>query len=100
MKVLITFLVVVFSSLLAIQVNANEDVEALLSKRLNVLTVKTEKEFLGGQVRVYSGNRLLIISERIEKRRLSIDFSDVVGGTYTVCIVKGDQKLVYSFFKK
>jgi hypothetical protein len=64
------------------------------------LTLKTNKEFIGGEVRVYSGNKLLLISQRMKRKKVSIDFSDALIGEYTVEFIKGSQQEEHHYLKK
>ena len=57
----------------------------------NLFTLKTEKEFIGAQVEVYNFNGELITSQSLQKRKMVIDFADVLDGTYTIKVVKGEE---------
>lgn len=75
------------------------DVDQVISSTSR-LTLKLNKEFLGGEVRVYNGNRELVISQRMKKRKVLIDFSDAMVGGYTVQLMKGPHQQEFYFMKK
>jgi len=64
------------------------------------LTLKVNKEFLGGEVRVYNGNHELVISQKMKKRKVLIDFGYAMVGGYTVQLMKGVQQKEFYFMKK
>lgn len=64
------------------------------------LMLKMDRQFKGGDVQVFSANSSLIISQKMKKRKISIDFSDVIAGEYIVRVLKGTQQEEYHFLKK
>jgi hypothetical protein len=64
------------------------------------LVVKTGKDLVGGHVLVYNSNDVLVVVQKMKKRKLTIDFSNVVFGVYTIRIVKGEEQQEYHFLKK
>lgn len=100
MKILALITTLILSAGVAEEVCASDEAQNLLSKDSKILVLKADKEFVGGEVLVYSGNQNLIVVKKMRKRKLFIDFSDVMMGEYIVRIVKGDKEQEYHFLKK
>jgi len=62
--------------------------------------LKMDRQFIGGEVQVFSANSELIVSQKMKKRKVSIDFSDVMAGEYIVRVLKGTLQQEYHFLKK
>jgi hypothetical protein len=100
MKILTLITTLILSVGVVGEICASDEVPSLISKDSKVLMLKADKEFVGGKVLVYSGNQNLIVVKKMRKRKLFIDFSDVMMGEYTVRLVKGDKEQEYHFLKK
>jgi hypothetical protein len=66
----------------------------------NLFTLKTEKDLIGAQVKVYNFDGELITSQSMQKRKMIIDFADVLDGTYTIKVTKGEASKEYKYVKK
>jgi hypothetical protein len=51
---------------------------------------KVDKQFLGATVNVYNKQGMLIVTEKVARRKNIIDFFDQYAGTYTIVITKGE----------
>jgi len=79
--------------------NPVEEIKGAVSvKHKNLLLVKTEKNMKGATIQIYGSNGDLVATQKLNKRKLIIDFCDVKAGTYIVRILKGDQyeELLYT----
>ena len=99
MKTLAKSLVVTFAFFGAFEVLAVDEIQGLGGNAERVM-LKMNREFIGGEVQVFSSTRTLLISQKMTKRKVSIDFSGVRVGEYTVRIRKGTQQQEYYFLKK
>jgi len=90
-----------FALVVAIQVaaNATEAIRGVSEKPVWFM-LKMNKQFVGGEVQVYSGGSALILSQKMKKRKVSIDFSQVMAGEYIVRVLKGNEQQEYHFLKK
>jgi hypothetical protein len=76
------------------------DASGIKSKRPNLFVLKVDKEFDGAMVEVHYANGDLVTSQKLEKRKLIIDFCDTRFGQYTISVVKGDKKKEFQYVKK
>lgn len=77
----------------------NEGVSAIKSKHNSLLVLKTDRKFIGATVEVVSSRGSVITSQKLEKRKLFIDFRDVDQGSYTVRITKGNRVKEINYLK-
>ena len=70
--------------------NAKNDPEVQLIKSdlKNLFTFKVDKELVGAKVEMVYSNGDVVTIEKLEKRKMLIDFCDVKLGDYTVKISK------------
>lgn len=66
--------------------------------RLFVLEI--HRSLRGAQVAVQHSNGELVLVEKIRRKRVVIDFTDVAQGTYTIELRKGIARQVHLFTKK
>ena len=79
---------------------AFEAVDTTSSTHSSRLVLKMDKDFIGGEVQILNANSSLIISEKMRKRKMSIDFSAAMAGEYVVRVMKGTQQKEFYFLKK
>lgn len=90
---------VVLSALIA-KVALGKEVTSVASKHKNLFVLKADKEFMGATVEVFYSNGDLVSSQKLENRKMIIDFCDTKSGAYTICVVKGDKKQEFNYEKK
>ncbi|MCW5912077.1 MAG: hypothetical protein KIT62_13465 [Cyclobacteriaceae bacterium] len=73
-------------------VYANDPVDVIRTRNENQFIFKVDREMLGAHVVVLSEEGTPITSQRLMKRKMIIDFSDVRAGYYTI-VVKKDGKV-------
>ena len=102
MKTTTRFLLVllVIVGALVVRTALGADANAVKSKYPNLFVVKVDKAFEGATVEVYYSNGDLVLSQKLEKRKMIIDFCDTKMGVCTIRVVKGNEKQEYSFIKK
>lgn len=91
MKPFIKLAVVVLIGVAALPAKANE-VDVIRTRNENQFVFKVDREMLGAHVEVVSEEGVSITSQRLMKRKMIIDFSDVRVGHYTI-VVKKDGKM-------
>lgn len=70
------------------------------SRHKNLFVFRAEKSLVGGTVEVFYSNGDLVTSQKLEKRKLIIDFCDTKQGEYIIRITKGNKKQEYTYSKK
>jgi len=102
MKLQTKIRVLAFALVAAVQVDvfASEAFHGISDSRPVRFLLKMKRQFVGGEVQVFSASSALIISHRMKKRKVSIDFSDVMVGEYTVRVLKGNEQQEFHFLKK
>lgn len=86
-KMMIT-LILVLGGTLAIAGTDNIQVRERKQKNLFVFT--TNRAMRGSHVQVYHSNGDLVVAQMLKKRKMVIDFCDVVDGSYTIVVVSND----------
>lgn len=76
--------------------NGGEDPE----KSKSIFVFKAHKKFEGAKVDVLSPEGNVITSQKLQKRKMIIDFADVREGTYTIRLSKGGAKQEFQYEKK
>jgi hypothetical protein len=79
---------------------STEGFELVKSKHKNFFVFKTERKLIGAKIDVFSSNGDLITSQKLDKKRMVIDFHDAKFGTYTICITKGNRTKLFQYIKK
>ncbi|HEY0742344.1 MAG TPA: hypothetical protein VGD40_12810 [Chryseosolibacter sp.] len=98
-KILILAIALLVMVLSASATTTNEGVSAVKSKHNSLLVLKTDKKFVGATVEIVSSKGAVITSQKLEKRKLFIDFRDVDQGSYTVRITKGNRVKEINYLK-
>jgi len=61
---------------------------------------KTDKKFVGATIDIIYANGDVVASQKLEKRKMVIDFADVKPGEYTVRVTKGKRVEEFYYEKK
>jgi hypothetical protein len=69
-------------------------------KDKTLFVYKTDKKFIGATVEVVYANGDIIATQKLEKRKIVIDFADVKAGDYTVRVTKGKRVEEFYYEKK
>jgi len=77
-----------------------EGVELKKSKHKNLFVFKTEKKLVGAKIEVFYSNGDLITSQKLDKKKMVIDFCDAKFGTYTISVTKGNRIKLFQYVKK
>ena len=77
-----------------------KEVRPVTSKHKNLFVLKADKEYAGAIVEVFYSNGDLITSQKLEKKKMIIDFRDAKFGTYTIRVVKDNKKQEFYYEKK
>jgi hypothetical protein len=79
---------------------SEEVVDVLQSRYPNLFIIRAERKYLGAVVQVLASNGEVVTSQRLQRRKMIIDFCDVKFGEYTIRIQKDNNKLEYTYVKK
>jgi hypothetical protein len=69
-------------------------------KGKTLFVFKTDRKFIGATVEVIFANGEVITSQKLEKRKMMIDFADVKAGDYTIRVTKGKRVEEFYYEKK
>lgn len=99
MKVVTTYLLVM---MVVFTTQAlDEDVTAIISGKSNHIVVfNTDRKFIGATVEVLDANGNPVVTQKLERRRMMIDFGLVRSGEYTIRVKIEDDVLEYRYVKK
>lgn len=89
--------------LLSMAAMANEPAKKLEpagSRNRNLIIYKAAKKMIGGRVEIRQANGSLVSEQVLQKRKLLIDFENMMMGSYTIRISKGDTVKEFIFEKK
>ena len=88
---LTTILILFFCSpVLSNDKKPDESLVSVLSIKREIFYFKVTKALLGGTVEVYDTHGAIVLTEKVIKRKMIVDFFHREPGTYTIKIVKGD----------
>jgi hypothetical protein len=73
------------------------EANSLIDQSLFVL--KASRKFKGAEVEVFSSSGYLVMSKKLTKRKLIIDFKNVRKGNYRIKVNKGDNHEEFQFNK-
>lgn len=69
-------------------------------KHKNLFVVKADRLFVGANVQVFYSNGNLITAQKLQKKKMIIDFEDAKTGTYTIRVTKGNKTKEFEYIKK
>lgn len=69
-------------------------------KYKHLFVVKVDKKYKGATVEVYYSNGDLVTTQKLERRKMVINFCDTKFGEYTIRVVKGDKKQEFYYVKR
>ena len=69
-------------------------------KHKSLFVVKADREFVGANVQVFYSNGNLITAQKLQKKKMIIDFEDAKMGTYTIRVTKGGKTKEFEYIKK
>lgn len=85
----------------AVQAGQSEEVVDILQTRHpNLFVFRAERKYLGAVVEVVAMNGDVVTAQRLNRRKMIIDFCDVKFGEYTIRVVKDNETLEYKYVKK
>lgn len=68
--------------------------------RMDILYLKLAKEFVGAELEIYSEEGVKLLTQKIGKRKVLVDFYYETPGNYVVRVTKGDSSEKFNFQKK
>ena len=80
--------------------NTPEKIEVVSSRYKNLFVLKAEKKFIGATVEILSSNGEVVTAQRLQKRKMIIDFCDVKYGAYTIRVTKDTKVKEFQYVKK
>jgi len=78
----------------------HDDVHGGDTKRESLFVLKTNKQLVGARVEVFYNNGSLVTAQRLEKKKMIIDFTDARLGMYTIRVTKGGTTKDFHYVKK
>ncbi|MEM9856426.1 MAG: hypothetical protein AAF843_03685 [Bacteroidota bacterium] len=87
MKHYITFLIIL-GTITYVQAESDPQIQLVKSDLKNLFTFKVDRSLIGAKVEMVYANGDVVTVEKLEKRKMIIDFCDVKLGDYTVKISK------------
>ena len=70
------------------------------SKDKNLFVFRTDKNLVGAKVEIFGTSGELMTTQMMNKKKMYIDFGDVMVGTYTIKVSKGQTVQEYQFTRK
>ncbi len=100
MKVLLVTMLMTGAAAFAQASPSDATLNVISTKYKNLFVFKIDKKYVGATVEVYYSNGDLVATQKLEKRKMIIDFCDTKFGEYTIRVVKGDKKQEFYYVKK
>ncbi len=72
----------------------------VVSSRMDVFYFKVDKIFLGAELEIYSQDGVKLLSQKVEHRKVLIDFYYENPGKYIILLKKGDVQEQFNFIKE
>jgi hypothetical protein len=94
------FLVLSAFASFATAVEPKASVQPLDSRHGNLFVFKVKRAFKGATVEIYYSNGDLVASKTMSKRRMIINFCDVVSGNYTIRVKKDNKVEEFKYYRK
>ena len=102
MKIAKTFLLaaLMVTSLSLSARRLRDDVRGGDVKHESLFVLRTNKQFVGAKVEVFYTNGSLVTAQRLEKKKMIIDFTDARLGIYTIRVTKVGTTKDFHYVKK
>ena len=71
----------------------------LVSTRMDVFYFKIDKQFIGADLEIYSQDGVKIFTQRVDRRKIIIDFYFENPGKFIIMFKKGDHHEEFNFIK-
>jgi hypothetical protein len=71
----------------------------LVSTRMDIFYFKIDKTFLGAELEIYSQDGVKLFTEKLDRRKILIDFYFENPGKFIIMFKKGDRHEEFSFIK-
>jgi flagellar hook assembly protein FlgD len=65
----------------------------------HLLILKADKSFMGAVVEVHDATGKLVATRELHKRKMIVDFYEIPSGSYTIWVVKNNQKKEFNYTK-
>lgn len=76
------------------------DGDSVRTKDKDLFVLKTERKFAGAKVEVFTNSGQLVTAQKVEGRKVIIDFGSTEYGTYTIKVSKGDRVKEFEYIRK
>ena len=86
--------------ILSITTAGQAQVDVITQSHVNLFILKASRKFKGAEVEVLSSSGYLVISQKLTRRKLIIDFKNVRAGSYRIKVKKGNDQEEFQFVKK
>jgi len=94
----LTLALMIFGTLAAAK--AEDATHVIDSRYKNLFVFKADRKFKDAEVKIFYSNGDLIASQKLTKRKMTINFCDVKYGTYTIVLLKGNKSEIFEYIKK
>jgi hypothetical protein len=85
----LVLVILVILGALATKTAFGKEVSLVKKKYKNLFSLRVNKDYTGATIEVYFANGE-VLSQKIEKKKVIIDFCNSKSGSYTIRVVKGD----------
>lgn len=100
MKTLITLAVALLITTSTFAATVRNEGNGTPARSKNLFVVKTQKRFAGATIEVVSAHGEVIAVERLQKRKVIIDFGTAPSGTYTIKVSKDNAVQEFQYTRK
>lgn len=74
--------------------------EIVHSRKKETFAFNTGRDMKGAELKVLYSNGDVLVSERMRRRRMVIDFAEVKKGTYTILLMKNGMTKTFQYEKR
>jgi flagellar hook assembly protein FlgD len=99
----IVVLIALASAVFAAPVKIKKDTSAVtltLTHYKDLLILRADKSFIGAVVEIHDAAGKLVATSELHKKKMIVDFYDIPYGSYTIQVVKNNEKKEFKYTKK
>lgn len=95
----LVLIILVILGALATKTAFGKEVSLIKTKNKNLFVLRINNDYVGATVDVLSSNGDVVLSQKLQKKKVIVDFCNSKSGAYTIRIVKGDLRKEFQYEK-
>jgi hypothetical protein len=95
----LVLIILVILGALATKTAFGKEVSLVKTKNKNLFVLRVNKDYDGATVEVFYASGEVVLSQKLKKKKVIIDFCNSKTGAYTIRVVKGDMRKEFQYEK-